>query len=675
MARASPAILTTYGVLICAAMLANVLPMKPLTDRLLRAAKFVVGAPWYDSPDPRTGAVLTGTISAIVGLVLGAIIVFWLPPVPEHSLSALDYALSLRAPVLLIAILMATTIFAPRLNIYAYAVLPGALIVWLALRLYLSWRVAATTPEMLAGRLPWQDGSHYYVVALSFINGQASALGMRKPFNVVLLALRLYFAHGNLQGALAIGVAAVSVSMLLAAREVARTLGIAAATAFVVATAGYIAWLLMTPMTEPHGLFLGSLAFACLWRGAMTRSLALYCVALLFLTAGFAARLGPVSILPCLILWGALTLDEKRRWSWAAVGAGIAACACGLFPMLYIAIYGVAMESFNAGLAYTIYGFAVGGDWTSVMHDHPELFNSGTLTEAQLPDIIYRLALQALISNPLPALSFYLKGLLHAYPLVIALIPTLPLQALAHIGVLACLASFRDRMSLLLLLSLLGIILLAPFSMIDGGARVFAVTMPLLAAFCAIGVVVIVGLATFIVQPQAHDVPPHESSDASGLGMAASYVCALAILAIAPLILIRQSHAAPSPENASCPGSEIAISYYPNKNGMGLRVRDVPVSDRSVVSFRDFDRDPEFTTTPKLEAFFKTLRPPFDLLLAARNTAIGPQLWFAVAEGMALPIEKPLLLCGDAVSTDELDWTNRWRDHFMTVRSVRPLSQ
>ena len=103
---------------------------------------------------------------------------------------------------------MATTLFIPRFNKYWYAVLPAALAIWLALRLYLTWRGAGSSPELIAGLLPWQDGSHFYTDARSLVNGdQVGPIGMRRPVNIILLGLRFYLANGNLQAALAIGVA------------------------------------------------------------------------------------------------------------------------------------------------------------------------------------------------------------------------------------------------------------------------------------------------------------------------------------------------------------------------------------------------------------------------------------------------------------------------------------
>ena len=155
--------------------------------------------------------------------------------------------------------------------------------------------------------------------------------------------------------------------------------------------------------------------------------------------------------------------------------------------------------------------------------------------------------------------------------------------------------------------------------------------------------------------------------------MAAGYACAFAAMLIAPVILFSQRHGTIISEHATCLPDEVALSYYPRKSGTGLQVRDVPASNGSVVSWKDFDRDPEFASAPRLRSLFSTLRPPFDIFLTVRNTPRGPQIWFALAEGMDLAINKAMEFCGKPVQLEELNWDNIWHDRFMRVRSAQPI--
>lgn len=638
--------------------------------------KLVISRLWNVSTESSAGAASIGVASTMVGIAVGATVVSFLLPLPERFLSIFDYAISLRAPVVLIAILAVTTLFVPRLNVFWCGILPGALVIWLALNLYLTWRLAPTTPEVLAGRLPWQDGSHYLADALSLLNGgPISAMGERRPFNVILLALRLYLANRDLLVALAIGAAAVSISILLAAREVSRTLGIAAATAFAAGTAGFITATLTTMESEPQGLFLGTLAFACLWRSAAIRSIALYGVGMLLLTTALMVRIGPVFILPFLLLWGAFTLGKKGRWSWFSLAVGIAACVIGgLFPMIYNAIFGAGTGQYQANFAYTLYGMAVGGDWTTIIHDHPELFNSAALSEAQRSHVISQLALKALISDPVPALSLIGHDLIRAYPFAINLIPTWPLRLLGHIGVLLCLGTVRHRISRMLLFSLLGIVFSGSLLITHDGSRVFAAVVPFVAAYCAVGVVAIVRIVNVMTQRGPSGFSRQKAPGGRGLGMAAGYTCALIGMAVAPLLLFSQRSDVLASENARCPADMTSLTYVPNKTGTGLKIRDVPAGDRRIVSWHDFERDPEFKETPKLSGVFKTLRPPLDLLLTVRNRPSGPQIWFVLAEGTDLPVGNAMTLCGEPVPLEELPWDNLWHDRFMRLRLALPLN-
>ena len=124
---------------------------------------------------------------------------------------------------------------------------------------------------------------------------------------------------------------------------------------------------------------------------------------LLLLTLALNARAGAFFILPVIILWGAWSFRGVARVSWRFLigGAGVVLFGFILNSILLKIIgspHGMAFSNFS----YTLYGLIVGGTWTQVMVDHPEI---KALAEPELSRRIYALAFEALRAHPLSLAS------------------------------------------------------------------------------------------------------------------------------------------------------------------------------------------------------------------------------------------------------------------------------
>ncbi len=605
-----------------------------------------------------------GIGSAAAGLVFGAIVLFAMPPLPDDAVAVLRIIVSARFALLVLLVATAAQIVLPRAAPVWIALLPGAGVLVLALSIYIVWRTAPTTGSLLGGLLPWSDASDYYAGAVALANGAPiNQFNMRRPLNVVLLALRLRLGGGDLMVAVALGAAMVALPLLLAAREIYRNLGIGPAMAFFIPVVAFIAPLLPTTLSEPHGMMLGLLGFACLWRAALTPSLPAYGIGVLLLALATSTRSGPMFLLSAIVLWGAICAEAGRRWSWRAVATGAAACAAGvLVPIALNGLLGSGTGAFQANFSYVLYGIAVGGsDWTQLYKDHPELLDPNTYTEAQRSAAIYRLAFDAIMADPRPLVTFYVSELSRTFYFLWGLLATKMLQLVALVGGIWCIATLRHPLSKLMLLGLAGIMLSAPFLMRDGGPRIFTVAVPFLAAFCSFGVAILMRIALAIVRPARSPLQSAWIGREWGGGLVTGSAVAVIAIVVAPFGLKALGAGLPASPEKGCDEAQVALVYRPNVSGNAIHIRqDIDHSNQPIVSWRDFNRDPEFLAINELRPLLRTARPPFDLaILVARGSGIDPTMWYGISFE-ALPRSGEALLCGKPIGADQTNWSGQF---------------
>lgn len=366
----------------------------------------------------------------------------------------------------------------------------------------------------------WQasDASNYEAGARNLLwHGQLDSWNTRRPLMAVSLATIFALSGASLMAAQMTLIALVALASFMAARAVWRTHGLGAALLVLGTLVVFQSLHIGSFLSEMLGLPLGALAFALLWTGLHDARRWPVIVGLALLSLGLNARAGAFFVLPVLVVWltwrerphGGRAMAATACWSVVAVAAGFVPAR--ILTALYGAPEGVAFGN----LAPTLYGLAVGGKgWLQVYADHPAI---KTLpNEAVQFAEIYRLTLAAFLAEPwkLPL------GLLRAYNDYIfntgwvnffrnALVRAVAI-ALLLAGLVDAIRRRREIGPSFLLAVTIGVLLSVPI-LADGGARVFAATIPTTAALIALGGAAIarwIGRGVAVPAPRRPDLLP-----------------------------------------------------------------------------------------------------------------------------------------------------------------------
>lgn len=545
-----------------------------------------------------------------------------------------------------------------------------------------AWRAGETTSAYIGGLLPYSDAAGYYQGGLQLLyEGVLNSWNQRRPLNAALHALRLDVLGGSLQASIGLSALAAALVTLLAAREIRRVLGLSAAGVFALLVYSWVRPYLPATLTEVHGLILGGLGFALLWRAATERSFTLFGLGMFALSLGLSARAGAFLLLPSLLAWGTLYLEEGRRLSWRAGLVGAAGAAAGVaVPLAYNVFWGEGGGAAHSNFAYVLYGMAVGGKgWLQIYADHPEVFTGPQTPEPQ----IYRLAWEALRRDPLPFARFYLDELLrfgrfapHLVSIDVSWLPKV-LSLGFWGGVVWCAYHFRQRVAAMLLFAFLGILISAPFMMMDGGYRVFAAVMPFLAALAATAVALCVRLARAVGrdmedESRSPDVTWHRQR--WGIGTAALVVLVMVVAGPAAAVW---THSRAGVWSEACLPGESPLVIAPGEGATIVRVLPNDwIAETRVPDVRagDFYRAAPLSSLelwPGLSAY----RPPFAIVQAynfmRREAGTDTTVW-AVGwdENLRSAASRYLVLCGVPDPSEEMA---PWKGVFFKIQSVRTL--
>lgn len=406
----------------------------------------------------------------------------------------------------------------------------------------------------------WQasDAANYEAGALHLLwQGQLDSWNTRRPLMAVALASVFALSGASLMAAQMVFVALVAAAVTLAARAVWRTQGPGAGLLVLTTLLVFPSLHVGSFLSEMLGLPLGAFAFALLWAGLHDGRRGPVAVGLMVLALGLNARAGAFFVLPALVLWLAwrARADGRRAMLITAAWAS-GAVALGFVPArLLTAAFGAPEGIAFGNLAPTLYGLAVGGKgWLQVYADHPQIRDLPG-EAAQFAEI-YRLALAAFLAEPWRLLL----GILRAYndylfntgwvnffrnPVIRALAIGLLL-----LGLVDCVRRRREAGAGFLLAVTAGVLLSVPI-LADGGARVFAATIPTTAALIAMGGVV-------VARRCGRDRPPLMPARASWAPEWA--LGAILLLLCGPLMAVAPRPAAPVAV-PDCPTGQTAASF------------------------------------------------------------------------------------------------------------------
>lgn len=455
------------------------------------------------------------------------------------------------------------------------------------------WTSAVSDHSLLAGFFPLSDSSSYLDSSIRlWRDGELSSVMSRRPLTSALGAVLFFLCRGDVRCVLAVIVFLVALALTLPVRELIRTHGWWAGYAMFLALFLFYRRFIGTWLSEHTGLALGCLAFALLWRmvHAASRSRVLLVAGLLLLALALCARAGAFFVLPALMLWAGRHWRGVTRFSFRSCAlAGVAAAAgLGLNAVVLHALGNPRAAVGN--FSYVLYGLVHGGDWTQVLHDHPEVRQ---LPEIERNQAIYDYAIQRISDHP----SSLVAGAARAYGHLLvpnegpccfvrfALQrgirecagfapvaagggtarrmaanpwPTLQIAAnyaslfgLCLLGLVGLYFVFRDRLpgSTLLLWAVAGIVASAPFAPPWDAdlMRVYAATMPFMLALPALG---LDGLARRAISSRPAAAVDSVAPDGRGLLVLALGVVLLCLVPV----LFRFRASAASADTVVCAG-------------------------------------------------------------------------------------------------------------------------
>jgi hypothetical protein len=514
------------------------------------------------------------------------------------------------------------------------------------------WKSGLSESFILGGIMPFSDAGGYYIGAVKLLNwGQLDYFCARRPLFPGLLASVLGLTKGDLRFTLIILVALAAACLYLAVREVQRDCGYAAGCLMFLLLWLFYRRFIGAAVTENLGLAMGCLGFVALWRSARQASRGYGILGLFLLAVALCARAGAFFALPALVLWGTWVFRGEKRFSASFFCGGTIAVAAAfaLDALLRRVISPPGAPAFS-NLSYCLYGLLVGGDWTVVFTQHPELRQ---LVEPELPRRIYALALAMLKEHPLwlfagilrawkqalwfprpehSLFGFFIIMNPPAYPCLgiyrFLLAYILPLvNGLALIGFLRLFRRRREARDLLLLAVAAGLLLSLPFARLEDAdnMRAYAATLPFIALLPVLGLQWLLGKLVR-VRPLAQVAAP-----GSWLPLAGLAAVLIALSAVAPMAMGARAEPPGAPAT-SCPqGLAAARIWFSPGSSLFLSddSRSSFLSRGNVVALQEFRENMTLFQQqyPDLAANFLELPPSTTIALSPGVVTEPPYLF------------------------------------------------
>jgi hypothetical protein len=431
-----------------------------------------------------------------------------------------------------------------------------------------SWLTARWAYSKIGGVIPWADASAYQIGGSRLLHqGRLDAFNMRRPWNAGFYAVRMSLTGQNFWASMLLQGLLVGLSAMLLLGVLAKRLGLPACLAAAAVLFAFVEPVIDLTLSESLGLTLGCLAAAALCEGVSTRRSWLFALGLLELTVALNVRAGAYLMLPALLIW--LFVDTLRShlplWKpmLMAVGAVVAGFALVL-PMN--ALYGSGAGSVNGNFSYVLYGLAHGGTgWDSAFAEfNPKDFDS----EKAMTDAIYDAAIAEIRAHPGKLVQGLLRGYgkyaeegVYGYASSPISVTLLILMAIGWVPLLS--RGPLRRLGSMVFAAWLGFLVSVPFVFPDGGFRVIAVVVPLLAIPPAAGVALIArrGLRAMVNVPSfdsAFDVHRIRLIAAASLG-------SVAVLVLGPPV-VRALYDSPAIPEVKCPHGEVPVVAYMGRN-------------------------------------------------------------------------------------------------------------
>jgi len=366
-----------------------------------------------------------------------------------------------------------------------------------------------TIYSALGGIIPWSDAAGYYSGANNLLwDGSLDYWNMRRPLNALLFSVRLWISNGDFKIALILQAILCALSAFWVAKTVSQTFGKMAGFLTLAVLFIFASVFIPTTLSETLGLTLGSLSFIALWQAIQQpQKVWIFFIAGCFLMIAQNTRAGALFIFPLLVIWLGYQNNnhsfQKNKFQlriplFFIFGIIIAF----LYNLLLIKVYGASTDgTMHGNFATTLYGLVAGGKgWLHAYQTYPDI--AATSSEAAFAQFLFSKSFELFKSNPSLLVLGFLKGIggltkgfisFFQRDLSQNLVLKISIRFLGTLFLGFMLfrwkSLYKDYKKEIGLISicLFGMLISAGFIWADGSYRVFAATVPFLAA--AVGIV------------------------------------------------------------------------------------------------------------------------------------------------------------------------------------------
>lgn len=380
---------------------------------------------------------------------------------------------------------------------FGVAATVALVLVAVAFPLAARWQDVSVHGNATGGLLPYSDARGYWLEANRLLDGVPLDWAARRPAFTAFLSTLFALTGRNLEWSLVFLAAMNAAAIALMGLELRRSLGPpAGAVAIVVLVAFYgFDGGLGTTLTENIGLAVAALGFAAMVRGTRVSQPAVYATGVGLVAFALMARAGAFFVLPALVL--AAAWEFRQRWLRAAalvMAATVVAAVVSVGSGRLLSAPAGDQQAFS-NFSYSLYGLVVGGKgWQQVVREHPEAREGAE---------IYALAWQAFKARPAGLVegagrmwATYVDvtstSAYHAFVFIKS--ASLPKELTtfcylaAGLGLLLAVGGINQSLRPTLVAGIVGHVASIPFvPPIDAGLRVYAATMPFIAALVALG--------------------------------------------------------------------------------------------------------------------------------------------------------------------------------------------
>jgi hypothetical protein len=369
---------------------------------------------------------------------------------------------------------------------------------------WLGWKANASA---ICGVIPISDAGMYYISAQTFLrDGFLDTWAQRRPLNTLMTSFWLYLSGDHFNSFLLIQALWFSAAAFLGSAVVAALHGFRAGLLLFALLLVFAEPYLPTTLSETNGIICGILSLVGFLYGLHRRSLLCYWFGALFLATALAIRPSALLVLPSVVVAGAIVFGAGRTKRLVVIAALTSAV---LIPSGISVLLDRGMShhdgGFNANFSYTVYGLVSGGKgWEQFEKDHPGAL--AALKDAARSRVILEAARQRFTQRPLDLarglIEAQVLGPLHTFAQIARLAflgvagdplgiipPAVSIVIFAGFaGVLCCqlirrkrAASINGDVRRFFIWFLLGYLLSIPFFYKDGGLRLHAAILPVVA--------------------------------------------------------------------------------------------------------------------------------------------------------------------------------------------------